>query len=112
MIKDLGLHLHDSNLGLKENLEPDDLEARKRLYLSAYSWDKSISLCLGRSPSLVETPYSPKSLLDEAGDFDLWTPFYLGEETITYPPTACLTTLTFMNFCQLSTVGDSARKVQ
>lgn len=40
MLKDLGLHLHQLNGSLLENLEPDDLEVRKRLYLSAYSWDK------------------------------------------------------------------------
>lgn len=61
---------------LKE-YEPDDLEVRKRLYLSCFAWDKyvtvligevdancsrSISLCLGRPPSLPELPYLSSSL--------------------------------------------------
>jgi len=56
MIKDPGLHLHSATHCLSEDLEPDDLEARKRLFLSAYAWDKSISRCLGRPPSLTEMP--------------------------------------------------------
>ncbi|CZR55072.1 uncharacterized protein PAC_04958 [Phialocephala subalpina] len=45
-----------------EKLKPEDLEVRKRLFLAAYSWDKSISICLGRPPSLTEMPYTPGSL--------------------------------------------------
>jgi hypothetical protein len=104
MIKDLGLHLNSATHCQPEELEPDDLEARKRLFLSAYAWDKSISLCLGRPPSLTEMPYSPSSLLDKSGDSEPWTPFYLGEEGVTYPPTQSLTTSSFISFCQLSMV--------
>lgn len=40
MLKDLGLHLHHANNPLLSSLEPDDLEATKRVCLSAYVWDK------------------------------------------------------------------------
>lgn len=40
MIKDLGMHLHEGQGLLHSHLEPDDLEGAKRLYLSAYAWDK------------------------------------------------------------------------
>ena len=40
MITDLGIHLSWGNLEGLDGLEPDDLEVRKRLYLSAYHWDK------------------------------------------------------------------------
>ena len=79
MITDLGIHLSWGNLEGLDGLEPDDLEVRKRLYLSAYHWDKygkpqtletfvpnyfyrSISLCLGRQPCLPDLPYAPDSL--------------------------------------------------
>ena len=79
MITDLGIHLYRGNLEGLDGLEPDDLEVRKRLYLSAYLWDKygrlcsleifvtnyryrSISLCLGRQPCLPDLPYAPDSL--------------------------------------------------
>ena len=62
MLKDLGLHLQSTNNPSLTRLEPDDLEATKRLCLSAYAWDKSISLCLGRRPALSEMPFHPSSL--------------------------------------------------
>ena len=62
MLKDLGLHLQSGNNPSLAKLEPDDLEATKRLCLSAYAWDKSISLCLGRRPALSEMPFHPSSL--------------------------------------------------
>ena len=39
MVTDLGLHLKKNRFGMK-NTEPDDLEVRKRLYLSVFAWDK------------------------------------------------------------------------
>jgi hypothetical protein len=39
MITDLGLHLKKDKASML-NMEPDDLEVRKRLYLSVYAWDK------------------------------------------------------------------------
>lgn len=57
MMKDVGIHLNVHRLAELERLSPADLEARKRLYLSAYIWDKSISLCLGRPPSLTDLPH-------------------------------------------------------
>ncbi|KAH7120507.1 putative CHA4 activatory protein [Dactylonectria macrodidyma] len=44
MIKDLGLYLRKRDVILLEKLEPDDLEASKRLYLSAYAWDKYVNV--------------------------------------------------------------------
>jgi len=40
MIKDLGLHLNMHKQNYLQHFEPDDLEVRKRLFLSAYAWDK------------------------------------------------------------------------
>lgn len=40
MVTDLGLHMKRSQIELLKEFEPDDLEVRKRLYLSAYAWDK------------------------------------------------------------------------
>lgn len=37
---DLGLHIHRSKASLVKEYEPDDLEVRKRLFLSVYAWDK------------------------------------------------------------------------
>ncbi|KAL1619087.1 hypothetical protein SLS54_006939 [Diplodia seriata] len=40
MMKDIGLHLNPKRLNNPERLLPDEFEARKRLFLSAYVWDK------------------------------------------------------------------------
>ncbi|KAI9900107.1 hypothetical protein N3K66_004369 [Trichothecium roseum] len=102
MLKDLGLHLQSGNNPSLAKLEPDDLEATKRLCLSAYAWDKSISLCLGRRPALSEMPFHPSSLLDPVGDDDPWRPRYLGGLEETYPPIKSQITLCFSWFCRLS----------
>jgi hypothetical protein len=39
MVTDLGLHLRRDKSSML-SMEPDDLEVRKRLYLSVYAWDK------------------------------------------------------------------------
>ncbi|KAJ5100573.1 hypothetical protein N7456_006625 [Penicillium angulare] len=40
MMTDLGIHLYRGNLDKLHGMEPHDLEVRKRLYLSAFIWDK------------------------------------------------------------------------
>ncbi|RAH53130.1 CHA4 activatory protein [Aspergillus piperis CBS 112811] len=104
MLTDLGLHIKRSYADLTKSMEPDDLEVRKRLLLSCYAWDKSISLCLGRSPSLTDMPFSPSTLFDLSDDDDLWQPPHLLETGKIYPATKCHSTLTFINFCKLAKI--------
>jgi hypothetical protein len=52
MMTDVGLHLDPQRLSRYENLTSIEVEARKRLALSAYSWDKILSLTLCRPPTL------------------------------------------------------------
>ena len=106
MIKDLGLHL-PRRLRLAST-EPDDLETLKRVYLSAYAWDKSISLCLGRPPSLTTMLYPLDCLFDDTDDQELWQPFYLGGLESIYAPTPCYNTTTFSHFVKLSTIVNEA----
>ena len=106
MIKDLGLHLRKDASSLLKHLEPDDLEARKRLYLSAYIWDKSISLCIGRPPALPEMPYPKNCLLDDADSREIWQPRHLDDDLSNrYPqPTYSNSTENFMSFVDLATI--------
>ncbi|OJI95766.1 hypothetical protein ASPVEDRAFT_119458 [Aspergillus versicolor CBS 583.65] len=103
MITDLGLHLKRTKFSMR-NMEPDDLEVRKRLYLSVFAWDKSISLCLGRPPSLRDMPYTPSSLFDESDEEDIWQPPHLLETDKIYPPTKCHSTVTFQYLCKLGAI--------
>ena len=85
-MEDIGLHLKARRITDLEDLGPEDLEARKRLFLAAYTWDKlvwpslphhyaetllarTISICLGRPPSLTEMPYMPQSLRKHSNIF-------------------------------------------
>lgn len=102
MLKDLGLHLNARKLKLPENLDPDDLEARMRLYLSAYTWDKIISVTLGRPPSLTNMPYSPRCLLDHSDNDEPFLPLFLKETLPTNPPIKSYNTLTFITFCEMT----------
>lgn len=114
MIKDMGLHLRRDAGALYKDLEPDDLELRKRLYLSAYLWDKSISLCVGRQPSLPEMPYPRSCLLDDADNTDIWRPVHLGLGDLSdrYPqPTCCHNTENFMSFVELATIVNQVYSV-
>ncbi|KAJ5108442.1 hypothetical protein N7456_005117 [Penicillium angulare] len=108
MVTDLGLHLYKGNLKGLDGLDPDDLEVRKRLYLSAYAWDKSISLCLGRPPSLPALPYSPDSLFDLSDNDVQWQPVYPKQGGKTYPSTKSLNTLNFIHFCKLAKIINEA----
>ncbi|QRD83688.1 nitrogen assimilation transcription factor nirA [Aspergillus flavus] len=110
MVTDLGLHIKRSQASLLKEFEPDDLEVRKRLYLSVYAWDKSISLCLGRPPSLKDTPYLPSTLFDLSDEGELWQPPHLLETDQLYPETKCHSTLTFVHFCNLAQIINESYK--
>ena len=111
MIRDLGLHLNVQKVGRNEKMDPDDLEARKRLFLSAYVWDKSISICLGRPPSLTEMPYRPESILDTSDNEQEWIPFGLANAEKIYPPTNSYNTATFINHCRLAEIINESYQV-
>jgi hypothetical protein len=52
MAIDLGIHLPSDKLqAYVKNLTAEDVEIRKRLFWSCYTWDKAISLYLGRMPA-------------------------------------------------------------
>ncbi|KIW11217.1 hypothetical protein PV08_10517 [Exophiala spinifera] len=106
MIQDLGLHL--PRRLCMSIIEPDDFETQKRLYLSAFVWDKSISLCLGRAPSLPTMLYPSHCLLDHSDNQEIWKPFYLHEQEMTYNPVPGYNTTTFSHFVELATLVNEA----
>ncbi|KAI1270327.1 fungal-specific transcription factor domain-containing protein [Xylariaceae sp. FL1019] len=103
MLMDIGLHLYLENprLAELENLTPVELEVRKRLYNSAYVWDKTISLALGRPPVLLSRPYSNSSILDDRDNLQMWMPVHAPEITERYNPTPFYNTLVFCAHSQL-----------
>jgi hypothetical protein len=78
MMIDVGLHLDTQKLVESEILTPADLKARKRLYLSAYIWDKTLSLSIGRPSSLTRLPDAIDDMLDDLDDQEEpWKPVCL-----------------------------------
>ena len=51
MMKDRGFHLDSELLRSEGGLSPEEKEIRRNLWWSAYTWDKHISLTLGRGPT-------------------------------------------------------------
>jgi hypothetical protein len=58
MMTDIGLHLDPQKLSRYESLTSIEIEARKRLALCAYAWDKILSLTLGRPPTVTKLSIS------------------------------------------------------
>jgi hypothetical protein len=105
MMKDIGLHLDIAKLSTLERWTPAEIETRKRLYNSAYIWDKTLSLALGRPPSLTRRPYPPHEILDKADDERLWKPVHAFEVSAeSFVELPGWTTSTFCAFCQLHEV--------
>lgn len=95
MAFDMGIHLPSDKLqSFVKSLSSEDIEIRKRLFWSCYTWDKVLSLYLGRMPAFTPlTDEVPLTFLDDFTDTDPWIPYY-GETPDTtaralpqYPPT-------------------------
>ncbi|CAL5869493.1 uncharacterized protein PFLUO_LOCUS3723 [Penicillium psychrofluorescens] len=107
MAIDLGLHISPDKLcHHTESLYPEDIEIRKRLFWSLYSWDKHISLYLGRMPNFVMGAESISlDLLDDFTETELWQPFYGSDPSVsqfaTYAPRTAHTISCFTSLCKL-----------
>ena len=101
MMIDIGLHLDTPRLAELQRWTPAETETRKRLYNSAYIWDKTLSLALGRPPSLIRRPYPSSEILDNFGDQRSWKPVHAVEVGDAYRPSPAMTTSTFCGFWRL-----------
>ncbi|GAA6031812.1 hypothetical protein JCM8097_002003 [Rhodosporidiobolus ruineniae] len=108
MAIDLGVHVD----GLKVAGDGDDpltVEVRRRLFWSCYCWDKSISLCLGRSPRFLKGDRSFFNLpanFNKTNDDLPWLPELADQpETLQhYPVFPFRDGAYFEKFCQLAEV--------
>jgi hypothetical protein len=102
MMQDIGLHLNNTQLlGYMKRWTPVELETRKRLYNSAYIWDKTLSLALGRPPSLIRPPYPESDILDKFDDQRVWRPIHAKEVAESFAPSPSWAASTFCAFCSL-----------
>ncbi|CAH0020162.1 unnamed protein product [Clonostachys rhizophaga] len=101
MMEDIGLHLDITSLAKIERWTAAEKETRKRLYNSAYIWDKTLSLALGRSPSLTRAPYATDEILDKFDDEPPWRPVHAFEVVEPFPPSPIMNSSTFCAFCRI-----------
>ncbi|GAB7336650.1 hypothetical protein MBLNU13_g10334t2 [Cladosporium sp. NU13] len=100
MMTDLGLHLDLHRLAELGGFTAADLELRKRLYCSAYIWDKTLSLSLGRPPSLTRLSPTAIDLFDHEDNLETWQP----SEFQQYPIIFTHNTMCFQSFCRLGQI--------
>ena len=107
MAIDLGLHVCPDKLQqYSTSLTAEDIEIRKRLFWSLYSWDKHISLYLGRMPNFIMGAENVSlEFLDDLTNNDPWVPFYGPDpkalELPPYPPTPGYVMSCFTELCKL-----------
>ncbi|ETN45456.1 uncharacterized protein HMPREF1541_09287 [Cyphellophora europaea CBS 101466] len=93
----------DMGIFTKTKGQPSDLEldrVHQQLAWSCYTWDKIVSLYLGRVPTLPEVPNFPPPVVDEITEKSIWIPY--GAETLSaWQPMFSYTYSAFENFCKL-----------
>ncbi|KAK9416533.1 putative Zn(2)-C6 fungal-type domain-containing protein [Seiridium unicorne] len=109
MAWDLGLHHAASNAPNLQELNPTDVEVRRRLFWSCYFWDKAISLYTGRMPAMTEVPENIAfEFLDMSSENEEWIPFRtdsLAMATIDeYPPMRGHYVSCFSNSCEIAII--------
>ncbi|KAH8784721.1 putative Zn(II)2Cys6 transcription factor [Hyaloscypha finlandica] len=106
---DLGIHLPPERLrGYVKNLAAEDIEIRKRLFWGCYTWDKAISLYLGRMPAFTPAVESNDPVfMDDFTENDPWQPYYGSEDLQTrplYSPQKGYMISCFTALCKLSMI--------
>ncbi|KAJ9195878.1 transcriptional regulator family: Fungal Specific TF [Paecilomyces variotii] len=80
MMHDLGIHIYPKSLShLVGRFSPEDLAVRQQVFWSCYTWDKTMSLCLGRAPIIHDVQPVPDADTWPDGDDaenELWRPRY------------------------------------
>lgn len=82
-----------------------DNAMRGQMAWSCYLWDKSISLYLGRAPSLSECPNFEPALLDQGIETAMWMPYPRESNASNiWPPTQSYGVSCFINFCKIGKI--------
>ncbi|OAP62261.1 hypothetical protein AYL99_04464 [Fonsecaea erecta] len=112
MMRDLGIHIEPRKMGyLSRQFSEEDLALRQQVFWSCFTWDKTMSLCLGRAPIVHDTIDVPsrESLLDGTEtDEEQWVPV-LGKETESTAgllKQKSLGSARFAAYCRLCTIID------
>ena len=106
MARDMGIHLNTAKLGpLSSHFSQEELKIRQQLFWSCYTWDKTMSLCFGRAPTMVDPIDFPTvdTLLDgQDADNEIWRPesprYALSDGLLQH---RALSSTRFIKYCEL-----------
>ncbi|KAL1407809.1 hypothetical protein Q8F55_007244 [Vanrija albida] len=105
MMQDMGLHLPVSD---PSKFSSDELDMRARLFWGVYAWDKTLSMALGREPSLTHRPgLSTNALPSDTEDSVEWAPHLPGVRYAPYPRQPLLKTFTLGHYAHLMLILES-----
>lgn len=78
MMRDMGMHIHPRKLSyLAGQFSQVELALRQQIFWSCYTWDKTMSLCLGRVPTIPDSIPIPtvEMMLDgDDAENEAWKP--------------------------------------
>lgn len=111
MARDLGIHIPPERLGhISTRFSEEDLALRRQVFWSCYTWDKTMSICLGRPPiinSLIELPTTDGLIDGPEADDESWQPFGVSAcMTSTILQSRSWSNARFVAYCRLSTIID------
>lgn len=112
MMRDMGIHIHSRKLSLVGQFSPVELALRQQIFWSCYTWDKTMSLCLGRAPTIHDTVPLPttESMLDgEEAEEEPWTPRFATISVLEVGVSQkAKSNSRFAAYCQLCVVSNSS----
>ncbi|KAH9992180.1 fungal-specific transcription factor domain-containing protein [Xylariaceae sp. FL0662B] len=112
MMRDLGIDVSPKKLGhLAKQFSEEDLALRQQVFWSCYTWDKTMSVCLGRAAAVhctVELPTRDTLPYGREADDELWMPTTartsLAEGLVEQK---ALSTTRFTAYCELCVITES-----
>ncbi|KAI0883746.1 fungal-specific transcription factor domain-containing protein [Annulohypoxylon maeteangense] len=112
MMRDLGIDVSPKKLGhLAKQFSEEDLAIRQQVFWSCYTWDKTMSVCLGRPAVLhcsVELPTSDTLPFGREADDEIWPPTLTnGSLADGLVKQKALSSARFVAYCELSIITES-----
>lgn len=111
MMRDMGIHIPPRKLShLGGHFSPAELALRQQVFWSCYTWDKTMSLCLGRAPAMhdIIPPPTNDILLDgEEAENEAWRPRFATLSALEVGVTQkARSNSRFVAYCQLCVIID------
>lgn len=111
MMRDMGIHIPPRKLShLGGHFSPAELALRQQVFWSCYTWDKIMSLCLGRAPVMhdIIPPLNKDILLDgEEAENEAWRPRFATLSALEVGVTQkARSNSRFVAYCQLCVIID------